>query len=289
MILTIYAFPSFSIAQDVAKPKESGISAEVKKQLDAIPLIADTKTPEEAGLKRISKTERIWLDPRNRLIVIDGSIAINDGPLEMFACPRRTKEHESVVSVDCKSSTAHAALLAIGAVEGTPVEYDEKGEISKVATGDEIEIFTLWKNAAGQRQENRAQEWVRNGKTGKQLDYPWVFVGSMFSVDEETKRSYYQADAGEFICVSNFRTATLDLPIASSDKNAARVFEAFAGRIPPRGTPIRLVLILKGPPQKPTETKATGEAKPEEKKPTAESGESPKAEAAKPPDPPKTP
>ena len=106
LILAICAFPSFGFAQEVAKAKESGINAEIKKQIDAIPLIADTKTPEEAGLKRISKTERIWLDPKNRMIVIDGSIAINDGPLEMFACPRRTKEHESVVSVDCKSSTA---------------------------------------------------------------------------------------------------------------------------------------------------------------------------------------
>ncbi len=238
------------------------LSEEVLKTLDTIPLVGDSKTPEEVGLKRISKTERIWLDAKNKLIVIDGSIALTEGPLEMFACPRRSKEHESVVAVDCKSSTAHAALLAIGAEEGKPVRYNEMGEIEAVATGTEVDVYALWKNPEGVRQSTRAQDWVRNGKDGKSLTYPWVFVGSAFSRDEETKRSFYLADAGEFICVSNFTTATMDLPIASSDKDAARMFEAFAERIPVRGTPIRLVLIPKAIAAKPAP-----DAKPEDKKP----------------------
>lgn len=210
--------------------------------LTAIPLIGDVQTPEDAGLRRISKTERIWVDLKNKRVVIDGAIALTDGPLEMFACPRRTKEHESVVGVECKSSTAHAALLAIGAKEGHPVRYDPKYE---PATGTEIDVYVLWKDADGKRKEIRAQEWVRNAKTGKALEHPWVFGGSMFSRDEETKRSYYQADAGDFICVSNFPTAMMDLPIESSQDDSSRLFEAFAERIPPRGTPVRVVLIPK--------------------------------------------
>ena len=40
---------------------------------------------------------------------------MREGPLEMFACPSGTKEHESVVAVLSKSREIHAALLAIGA------------------------------------------------------------------------------------------------------------------------------------------------------------------------------
>ena len=44
-------------------------------------------------------------------------------------------------------------------------------------------------------------------KTGKAMTYPWVFAGSRFWTDEETGKQYYQAEGGDFICVSNFGTA----------------------------------------------------------------------------------
>ena len=44
-----------------------------------------------------------------------------------------------------------------------------------------------------------------------------------------------------FSCVSNFPTAMLDLPIASSQANEALLFETFTERIPPRGTPVELI------------------------------------------------
>ena len=37
---------------------------------------------------------------------------------------------------------------------------------------------------------------------------------------------YYQADGGDFICVSNFPTALLDLPIASTQTNDSLLFTA---------------------------------------------------------------
>jgi hypothetical protein len=42
--------------------------------------------------------------------------------------------------------------------------------------------------------------------------------------------------------VSNFTTATLDIPAESSQVNEGLLFEAFAEKIPPLGTPVRLVL-----------------------------------------------
>ena len=50
------------------------------------------------------------------------------------------------------------------------------------------------------------------------------------------------AEAGDFICVSNFTTATLDVPIESSQSNEGLLFEANTDRIPELGTPVRLVL-----------------------------------------------
>ena len=101
----------------------------------------------------------------------------------------------------------------------------------------------LWIDKDGEKQKANAQQWVRNLKTGKALNYPWVFSGSGFWTDEDSGQRYYHADAGDFICVSNFPTAMLDLPIKSSGETAGLLFEAFTENIPPLGTYVRLVLI----------------------------------------------
>jgi hypothetical protein len=82
---------------------------------------------------------------------------------------------------------------------------------------------------------------VRNTRTGAALDTDWVFAGSSFWTDPADGTEYYQADGGDLICVSNFPTAMLDLPVESSQSNEALLFEAFAGRVPPRGTAVELI------------------------------------------------
>ena len=80
---------------------------------------------------------------------------------------------------------------------------------------------------------------------------PWQ-RGSAWK-DEETGQEHYKANGGDLVCVSNFPTATLDLPVESSQANADLMFEAFTDRVPPRGTKVRVVFIprqdnLKAPP-----------------------------------------
>ena len=79
-------------------------------------------------------------------------------------------------------------------------------------------------------------------RTEREMSQPWVFAGSRFWKDEETGEQYYQAEGGDFICVSNFGTAMLDIPIESSQSNLELAFAAFTERIPPLGTPVRLIL-----------------------------------------------
>jgi outer membrane biosynthesis protein TonB len=81
-------------------------------------------------------------------------------------------------------------------------------------------------------------------KTGEELKYPWVFAGSGFWTDEDGKE-WYNADSGDFICVSNFSSATLDLPVESSGANDTLMFTAFKDRIPPLDTPVLLILTPK--------------------------------------------
>jgi hypothetical protein len=193
-----------------------------------------------AGLVKLSKTHEVWLDTKRKAVVVDGEVCLREGLLEMFACPKGTKEHESVVALNCLPEEVHAGLLAAGAKPGTPVKFDPKYE---PATGDIIDIVVLWRDEKGEKHVSKAQQWIKNVKTEKAMEYGWVFAGSGFWKDEETGKQHYQANGGDFICVSNFPTATLDLPVESSQANADLMFHAFTENIPPRGTKIRVVLI----------------------------------------------
>ena len=190
-------------------------------------------------LKRLSKTDEIWLDLPGKRVVVGGKIALAEGEIEVFACPKSSKEHEAIVATNCPARLVHAGLLAIGLEPGNPVSFDPA---YVPATGPKVAVLVRWKDADGAWQEQRAQDLIRNTKTGKPLDSEWVFAGSGFWRDPADGTEHYQADGGDMICVSNFPGAMLDLTIESSDANEALLFQAFEGRVPPRGTAVELIL-----------------------------------------------
>ncbi|MGE0755494.1 MAG: YdjY domain-containing protein [Pirellulaceae bacterium] len=191
------------------------------------------------ALVRLSRDYDVWIDTRRKVVVVDGNIALREGLLEMFACPKGTKEHESIVAVNCNAQFVHAGLIAVGAEPGSPVAFAPE---YKAATGPVIDVWVLWKDERGQSQKVKAQEWILQTKTNKTMEYPWVFAGSAVTVDEQSGKKYYLADGGDFICVSNFTSAMLDLPVESSQSNSDLSFRANTPRIPPLGTAVRLVL-----------------------------------------------
>ena len=197
------------------------------------------KLPAPEGATRLSPKFDVWVDAKRGAVLVDGQVSLRKGMLEMFACIRNTKEHESVVTADTQAFLVHAGLLRLGAEPGHPAQFVPE---FKPPAGTEIEVTVEWRDEQGKPQTAKAQDWIRDLKTGKAMTYPWVFAGSRFWTDEETGKQYYQAEGGDFICVSNFGTASLDIPVESSQSNDALEFEAFTEHIPPLGTPVRLVL-----------------------------------------------
>ena len=185
---------------------------------------------------RLFPAHEVWVDMKKKQVIAGGNICLNAGPLEVFVCPRYTKEHESVVSVNALAEQIHAALLAIGAEPGKPVQWIDE---YKPASGDVIEVEVMWK----QHEElikRRGQELILNIKTGTTMKHDWVFGGSIVetleATEEHPESSYYLANSGELVCVSNFSTATLDIPVKSSDANEGLLYEANTPNIPDVGT-----------------------------------------------------
>ena len=53
----------------------------------------------------------------------------------------------------------------------------------------------------------------------------------------------YYGDGGDLLCVSNFSSATMDLPVQSSKDNNDLLYQARTASIPPIRTSVRLVMI----------------------------------------------
>ena len=204
-----------------------------------VPLVVGAAEPVDPhpDLTRLSPKQAVWVDAQSRQLVVGGAVALADGPIEFFACPRKTKEHESVVAVNATAQLVHTGLLAIGLRPGNPASFYPD---FKPATGDSVAITVRWQDDTGDH-ETPAQRWVKNSQTGEELGYNWIFAGSSFWKNPKTGFEYYQADGGDLVCVSNFPAATLDLPITSSQANNSLLFEVFTGRVPKRGTPVELV------------------------------------------------
>ncbi|MEE2640725.1 MAG: YdjY domain-containing protein [Planctomycetota bacterium] len=201
----------------------------------------------------------VWIELKNKMVVIDGQICMRKGPLEMFACPPNTKEHESIVQAQAKPFIVHTALLMVGAESGKPVEWEPKYQ---PASGTRVEVTVHWLDEKGKHRKMRAQDMIRNVRTGKAMTEQWVFAGSEFYTNPNTKVRHYMADGGEMICVSNFTTAMMDLPVESTQSKEGLLFEAFTEKIPEIKTPVRLVLQ----PQIDKNKSAPGKLKQPEKK-----------------------
>jgi hypothetical protein len=197
------------------------------------------KLPPPDGATRLDPDSDAWLDAKQGIVMVDGNISLRQGVLEMFACLRGTKEHESIVSANTKAFLVHTALVVLGADPGTPAEFRPT---FKPPTGPEIEIFVQWRDEEGNDEFARAQDLVKDYRTGKVMTHPFVFAGSLFYKDPETGRTYYLAEQGDFICVSNFGTAMIDLPAESSQSNEQLAFIAYTEHIPQLGAPVRLIL-----------------------------------------------
>jgi len=249
------------------------VYAQDAEQKDATTASPPTELAEEkmqpkkpsGAIQRLSPKAPVWIDTKRKMVIVDGEIVLRRGSLEMFACLTGTKEHESVVAVPSDAFVIHAGLLAAGGKQGKPAEFDPE---YAPPSGEVIDVIVQWKDQDGKLHQRRAQDFVRDARSGKPMPYNWVFAGSYMWEDltieqqmEDQRRAeqglppakrdgktrmVYAAEGGELICVSNFRSSMLDVPVPSSQANSDLWFEAYTENIPPEGTKVRLFLIPRG-------------------------------------------
>ena len=231
LFVLLFVWGTIANAQDPAGEEETDDAAVVSKQV-LKPLTASR------FVLPLNKDGGLWIDLKRKWVIIDGSVCLREGPLEMFICPAQTKEHESVITTPIDAETVHSSLLAIGAKTGSPVQFQPEYEC---ATGSVIDIVVVWVGEDKQVNASLAQNWIKKGNTRKTMQYAWVFGGSGYWKNPNTNEKIYYGNEGSLVCLSNFPTATMDLPVESSNSNAARLYYANTSQIAPLKTSVRII------------------------------------------------
>ncbi len=244
--LSLLLLAGYSLIQQPAKPAQSGP-----------PL--DAPAFKEPGCDLVSLGPNLWLDKNDkaRRLLIRTSICRRDVPLEEFMCLKNTKEHESVLVAELVPEVLHAGLLATGAKTGSIAKFQPDYQ---PPTGEKLEITVEWRDGK-EFKRARAQDWIRDGKTKKAIEFDFVFAGSQEISSPVTGKSYYLGNEGDLISVANFPGSIIDLAVKSSTDNQFQLFEAFKERIPPVNTE---VIVIINPARKPGTTPEPRTAKPAE-------------------------
>jgi hypothetical protein len=191
--------------------------------------------------KRVEVARNIFLEIEGdkRRVLVLAQVCMQKGPLELLLTRKGTKEHEAILAADVDARELQKALILARAEPGSPVRFDPK---YVPASGPVIKV-TVEYDQKGKTISAPAQEWIRDASTARILKSDWVFGGSRLVKNPlDEKKPIFLANDGDLICISNFESALLDLPIKSSKANAELAFETNTERIPPLETKVTVVL-----------------------------------------------
>lgn len=122
------------------------------------------------------------------------------------------------------------------------LRYDEKhGELIWFGQMTEKERDELLALSRDEAYRAAIRKFYDAGRP-RELDADFVFAGSGF-YQQKDGTNWYQAEAGNVVCVANFSDAMIDVAVESSSSNEGLLFEPYTERIPPEGTPVTVELI----------------------------------------------
>jgi hypothetical protein len=213
------------------------------------PALPQAKGPEKKAAakkappaKKVRVGRHVFVEVENKKVarvLVEAYVCLRKGSLEHLLTRRLCKEHEAILAADIDARDLHSALLLAGAEVGTPVVFKPWEAPPR---GTRVKISLAYKDKGGKAVKVPAQRWIRHATTKLDLACDWVFVGSAFVVNSgDPAEVHYLANQGDVICVANFESALLDMPIWSP-ATGENDYEAHTERIPPLETPVLVIL-----------------------------------------------
>lgn len=226
----------------------------------------------------------VTINVQERSVDIAATVCLRHGSLELVACTKGTKEHESIVAIEARPMHIHAALLLLGAKPGSPATRqrleDQAGRWVEVPpSGGPVDVYLVLKGEEGNMVEHPISDFIV--RSSNQPDDPasadqearfpthtFLFAGSVLYGDGPGPRRYLSDQSGHVISLVTFGDELLCLPEIHSHDNRALMWQVNAKGLPAVGSSVTLRLRLQFPP-----ASKTGKAGPATTTPVEESPE----------------
>jgi hypothetical protein len=233
---------------------------------------ADEVTPAKPARKPV-KLPGIVIDFEKQCVDLEATVCLDRGFLELVACAKGSKEHESIVAVSAKALHIHTALLLLGAKNGNPAMRKQVGEEEKrwvdiSPRGDPIDVFLVTRNKDGKPIERPISDFVvrsservdevdgavitarnqtekRGDEKEARLPHTFLFAGSHLRDNGPGPRQYLADLSGNVISIATFGDELLCLPFHQTQENDALMWRIKRKSLPKVGTKVTLRLCLK--------------------------------------------
>jgi hypothetical protein len=217
------------------------------------------------------KLPGLTINSKEHCVDVEATICLDEGALELIACTKGSKEHESVIAVGARPIHIHTALLLLGAKSGSPARREAIGDrearwVDLPPKGDLIDVLLEFKDPAGKLTERpisdlvtRSAEYARSpsgvpaeGEKFPRFPSTFIFAGSLLIDNGPGPKAYLAERSGHVISIATFGDELLCLPEVHSQNNGALMWSIDPTHLPKKGTPVTLRLRLnKNPEPKP--------------------------------------
>jgi squalene-hopene/tetraprenyl-beta-curcumene cyclase len=217
----------------------------------------------QAALRKL-KFPGVTINVQERCVDVESAVCLHRGALELVACAKGTKEHESIVAVAAKPMHIHAALLLLGAKPGNPATRQQLGDqagrwIDVPPSGGPVDVFLVLKSGEGEIVEHPISDFIApsdkrsndSAAADQEARFPthtFLFAGSVLYGDGPGPRRYLSDESGNVISLSTFGDELLCLPAIHSQDNDALRWQVNATNLPPVGSNVTLRLRPRIPP-----------------------------------------
>ncbi len=126
--------------------------------------VSELSPGSEEALRKLN-LPGIKLNLKERCIDVNATVCLHEGLLELVACTKGSKEHESILSVAARPMHIHAAMLLMGAKPGTPAMRKARDEartrwVSVEPAGDSVRVSLVFPDSKGKPQEHPISRFI---------------------------------------------------------------------------------------------------------------------------------
>lgn len=214
-------------------------------------------SPASSPTRKNVRLPGLVINFQERCVDLEGSVCLDQGVLELVACTKGSKEHESIVALTASPMHVHAALLLLGAKPGhpamrKPLDKEGKSWADVPPSGDPVEVLLVFKSKDGKTVEHPISKFVapcgeefgEKPEDGEDREFPdtFLFAGSLLRSNGPGPRTYLTDVSGNVISIATFGDEVLCLPGIHSNANAALEWQVNATGLPEVGTKVVLRL-----------------------------------------------